>query len=137
MPEVSGILETAIYVSDLERSERFYRDLFGFETLLSDERMRAFSVGGRNVLLLFKTGGSAQESPVPGGVIPPHDAQGRIHFALAITAASLEAWRQSLQAYGVEIESVVHPPRGGTCLYFRDPDGHLVELATPGVWTIY
>ena len=26
---------------------------------------------------------------------------------------------------------------GGTSHYFRDPDGHLVELASPGVWAIY
>ena len=27
--------------------------------------------------------------------------------------------------------------RGGQSIYFRDPDGHLVELATPGIWAIY
>jgi len=27
--------------------------------------------------------------------------------------------------------------RGGHSIYFRDPDGHLLELATPGLWAIY
>ena len=136
-PKVDGILETAIYVEDLERAVRFYQDLFGFETLLSEERMCALSVGGRSVLLLFKIGGTTSPVSAPGGIIPPHDARGRIHFALAIPADSLEAWQQALEAHGVSIESVVHPPLGGTSLYFRDPDGHLVELATPGIWPIY
>jgi catechol 2,3-dioxygenase-like lactoylglutathione lyase family enzyme len=34
-------------------------------------------------------------------------------------------------------EGACHEMRGGTSLYFRDPDGHLVELATPGLWSIY
>jgi catechol 2,3-dioxygenase-like lactoylglutathione lyase family enzyme len=37
----------------------------------------------------------------------------------------------------VSIEGEMKWPRGGTSLYFRDPDGHLVELATPGLWSIY
>jgi hypothetical protein len=37
----------------------------------------------------------------------------------------------------VSIESVVTWPRGGTSLYFRDPNDHLLELITPGVWSIY
>jgi catechol 2,3-dioxygenase-like lactoylglutathione lyase family enzyme len=28
-------------------------------------------------------------------------------------------------------------PRGGRSVYFRDPDGHSVELATPGLWETY
>ncbi|MEP7038442.1 MAG: glyoxalase, partial [Acidobacteriota bacterium] len=35
------------------------------------------------------------------------------------------------------IESKVKWERGGTSIYFRDPDKHLLELATPGLWTIY
>lgn len=30
-----------------------------------------------------------------------------------------------------------HMGRGGCSVYFRDPDGHLLELATPGVWINY
>src|SRR4051812_7168244 len=43
VPAVSGLLETALYVDDVPRSERFYRDLFGFETLSSDERFCALN----------------------------------------------------------------------------------------------
>jgi catechol 2,3-dioxygenase-like lactoylglutathione lyase family enzyme len=42
-----------------------------------------------------------------------------------------------LAEHGVGIESEVQWDLGGTSLYFRDPDGHSVELATPGVWPIY
>jgi hypothetical protein len=35
------------------------------------------------------------------------------------------------------VESKVVWPLGGHSLYFRDPDNHVVELATPGIWSIY
>ncbi len=136
-PPLTGILETALYVRDLERSERFWRELLGAELFLADDRMRALDIAGRQVLLLFATGGSATPSDVPGGTIPPHDATGRMHLALAIPADALAAWEERLAALGVSVESRVRPPRGGQCIYFRDPDGHLIELATPGVWPTY
>jgi catechol 2,3-dioxygenase-like lactoylglutathione lyase family enzyme len=37
----------------------------------------------------------------------------------------------------VAIESRMEWPRGGKSIYFRDPDGHLLEVLTPGVWAIY
>jgi catechol 2,3-dioxygenase-like lactoylglutathione lyase family enzyme len=37
----------------------------------------------------------------------------------------------------VEIISRMSWPRGGESLYFRDPDNHVLELATPGIWPIY
>ena len=45
--------------------------------------------------------------------------------------------REWLAANGLAIEEEREWPRGGTSLYFRDPDGHLLEVATPGVWSIY
>lgn len=136
-PPLTGVLETALYVGDLARAERFYARLFGARTLLSEERMRALSIADRQVLLLFARGGSAGPNPVPGGTVPPHDGEGRLHVAFAVPADSLGVWERHLAALGVPVESRVRPPLGGTSLYLRDPDGHLVELATPGIWEIY
>ena len=138
MPTVNGVIETALYVADLDRAARFYRELFGFRLLLSDDRLRALSVAGRHVLLLFLRGASNQPNPAPtGGIIPAHDASGRTHVGFAISADQLDAWERQLTEHGVTIESRIIGPRGGTSLYFRDPDGHLLELLTPGIWPIY
>jgi catechol 2,3-dioxygenase-like lactoylglutathione lyase family enzyme len=137
MPAVTGLLESSLYVADLRCSVGFYRDLFGFEVLTDDERLCALSVAGRQVLLLFKKGLSAAPSVLPGGTIPGHDGGGRPHLAFAVAAADLPAWEERLRQQGVAVESTVDWSRGGRSVYFRDPDGHLVELATPGVWSIY
>jgi catechol 2,3-dioxygenase-like lactoylglutathione lyase family enzyme len=56
---------------------------------------------------------------------------------LAIPAAELDAWEAWFQRHNVAIEEKRTWERGGTSLYFRDPDQHLLEVATPGVWSIY
>jgi catechol 2,3-dioxygenase-like lactoylglutathione lyase family enzyme len=137
-PPLTGVLETALYVADVERSAAFYQRLFGSRVLLDEPgRMRAIDVAGRQVLLLFRTGASDAENPVPGGIVPPHDASGRMHVCFAIPADALAAWEGHLAGLGVEVVSRVQAERGSTCLYLRDPDGHLVELATPGLWETY
>ncbi len=140
MPTVTGVVETALYVDDLERSGRFYEEVFGFRLLMSEDRMRAYSVADWQVLLLFKVGGSTQPSPMHGGVIPPHDGRGTLHLAFAIAPAEVEPWKHQLAEKGVALESQVHcgdDSTLGDSLYFRDPDGHLIELITPGCWEIY
>ncbi len=134
---VEQVLETSLYVEDLGRSTRFYESVLGLTPMFDDGRLAALDTGSRQVLLLFRRGGSETPSPVPGGVIPPHGGEGRLHLAFAIAADSLDAWKDRLGEHGVTIESVVLPERGGTSLYFRDPDGHLIELATPGLWPMY
>jgi catechol 2,3-dioxygenase-like lactoylglutathione lyase family enzyme len=134
---VGGILETALYVADLPRSAEFYRRLFGFDTLLDTERQVALNVAGRDVLLLFLQGATDQPLAMPGGVIPPHNGSGQNHLAFSIAAGDVEPWKGRLASKGVAVESVVIWPGGATSLYFRDPDGHLVELITPGFWSIY
>ena len=134
-PPVTGVLETALYVADIDQSAAFYQRLLGSRVLLDEPgRLRALDVAGRQVLLLFRAGASDRDNPVPGGVVPPHDARGRIHVCFAVPADALGAWERHLDALGVEVVSRVHAERGATCLYLRDPDGHLVELATPGLW---
>jgi catechol 2,3-dioxygenase-like lactoylglutathione lyase family enzyme len=136
-PPISHLLETALYVEDLEAAARFYRRVFALPVMLEDERMVALALPGSAVLLLFRIGGSVHPSTVPGGVIPAHGARGAQHLCLAIPVASLQGWERHLLEHDVVIESRVIQSHGGTSLYFRDPDGHSLEVATPGLWPIY
>ncbi len=137
LPKLTGVIETALYVDDLARARAFYEDVLGLARLTGDARFLAFDVGGRSVLLLFQRGSTLQPVVLPGGTIPPHDGSGPIHVAFAIAADELPDWERRLGEHGVAIESGTDWPRGGRSVYFRDPDNHLLELVTPGVWTIY
>src|SRR5262245_50836536 len=137
MPRLTGVLETALYVDDVARSAQFYQTVLELEILVADERFCALNVAGRQLLLLFKKSASRTPMPTAGGVIPPHDGSGPLHMAFAIAASELAAWEDRLREARVPVESRVVWPRGGHSVYFRDPDGHLIELATPGVWAIY
>ena len=133
-PAVTRVLETSLYVADLDRAQAFYQSLFGFTELLRDDRMCALAIPGRQVLLLFRHGGSATPSKTPYGTIPAHDAAGSQHLCFAIPAADIPRWQTHLAAHHIPAESRITWPAGGTSLYFRDPDGHSLEVATPGLW---
>ena len=142
MTNILRLLETALYVADLDRSCDFYERVLGLGPDIgakpeSEKRFRPLQMPGGQVLLLFPKGFATTVAVLPGGTIPPHDGDGRLHLAFAISASEIDAWRERLQSHGVSIEGEMKWPRGGTSLYFRDPDGHLVELATPGLWSIY
>ena len=137
MTTLNGILETAVYVDDVARAQAFYEGAMGLKPMFQDRRLTAYDVAGRSVLLVFKRGASLEPAVLPGGTIPAHDGAGPLHLAFAIGADQLGAWEERLKANGVEIEGRTDWPRGGTSIYFRDPDGHLIELATPGIWPIY
>lgn len=137
MPKLDGILETALYTDDMAEARRFYEDVLGLEPIFADERLCAYGVAGRDVLLLFRRGSTTETVTMPGGTIPGHDGAGPLHVAFAIAREELDEWERRLTARHVEIEGRTDWPRGGRSIYFRDPDGHLLELATPGLWTVY
>lgn len=137
MPQVRGIVESALYVADPAASAAFYHTVLGFPTLYSSDRLVAMAVADRQVLLLFRMGASAEPIETAGGVVPPHDGSGRLHVAFAVAPEELGAWRTRLERMGIAVECERTWERGGRSLYFRDPDGHLVELATPGIWAVY
>src|ERR1700693_5905935 len=132
-PAVNGVLETSLYVQDVAQSLEFYQRVLGFELIdASDEkvtdqtRLCALRAGDRDVLLLFKKGAT-----------PDTDATGSIHVAFGIARSDLTAWEQWLRREGVAIERRMTWKYGAQAFYFRDPDGHLLEVVTPGVWSIY
>jgi catechol 2,3-dioxygenase-like lactoylglutathione lyase family enzyme len=137
MPKLDGILETALYTDDMVRARRFYEDVLELEPIFADERLCAYGVAGRDVLLLFRRGTTTETVTMPGGTIPGHDGSGPLHVAFAVGRDQLDEWERRLVSRRVEIEGHTDWPRGGRSIYFRDPDGHLLEFATPGLWTIY
>jgi len=86
--------------------------------------------GPRQVLLLFLKGGSR-------ALGTPHDGEGQLHLAFAIQAEELPLWEDRLAENEIPIEEKRTWELGGQSIYFRDPDRHLIEIATPGVWSIY
>ncbi len=133
-PQINGILETSLYVTHPTKSFEFYRRVFGFELIdtdpkegISDEtRLCAMRAGDRSILLLFKKAATADTN-----------VTGAIHVAFGISRADLPAWEAWLSQQGITIELRKTWKYGGEALYFRDPDGHLLEVVTPGVWSIY
>jgi catechol-2,3-dioxygenase len=136
-PRLDRVIETCLYVEDLDRAATFYEQILSLPVLTSDARFRAYDVGGESVLLLFLKGATLETVRMPGGTIPPHDGHGALHMAFAIGAEALPQWEARLLRHGIEIEGRTDWRRGGHSIYFRDPDGHLLELATPGLWAIY
>lgn len=130
-PQSDGILESSLYVDDVERSARFYKKIFGFR-MISDfgERGCAMQAGNRQVLLLFQKDGSRE-------IQTPHYGNGELHLAFAVSASELPNWEAWLEENGIAVEEKRTWERGGQSVYFRDPDRHLLEIATPGVWSIY
>jgi catechol 2,3-dioxygenase-like lactoylglutathione lyase family enzyme len=130
-PTTDGILESSLYVSDLPRSVRFYQEIFGFP-IIKDFAARgcALQAGARHVLLLFKKGASR-------AISSPHDGDGELHLAFAVSTDALVQWEAWLKENGVVIEERTKWEGGGESLYFRDPDRHLLEVVTPGTWSIY
>jgi catechol 2,3-dioxygenase-like lactoylglutathione lyase family enzyme len=137
-PPLAGVLETALYVDDVDRARAFYEGVLGLRPMFSDSRLTAYPVGGRSALLLFRRGAATETAHLPGGTIPPHDGAGPIHCAFSIAPDALPDWERRLAACGVAVEGRTDwrstKSVSSTSIYFRDPDGHLLELATPGLW---
>jgi len=128
--KIHGVIETGIYVDDLDRTEAFYKTILDLPVIAKVPGHHVFfRAGDASVLLAF-----VAEAVLKGDHLPSHGTSGPGHFALGIDTDALDAWRRNLQENGVAIEQEVEWPRGGMSIYFRDPAGNLVELITPSIW---
>jgi catechol 2,3-dioxygenase-like lactoylglutathione lyase family enzyme len=134
-PATRRIVETALYAADVDRAAAWYNSVFGFPVIFAQEdRLRVLHVGDDQVLLLFKEKGTLHPIEIPGGIIPPHDGSGPMHIAFAMRTEEAELWKQRLASHGIAVESQVRWGDNDISLYFRDPDGHAVELITGDYW---
>jgi catechol 2,3-dioxygenase-like lactoylglutathione lyase family enzyme len=130
-PELECVMETSLYVSDLQRAAAFYGQKLGLRMIGEFDRQRgiAFRVGP-SVLLLFR----AEVTRAPGEV-PSHGCTGQGHAAFRVAPEQIPVWRERLRERGVEIErEVVFGDGNPPSLYFRDPDGNSLEIAVAAIW---
>lgn len=131
----SAILESALYVDDLDAAEHFYGGVLGLPVIARVPGRHVFFRCGDGVLLLF-VAEATKVPPAPGArfAVPPHGATGPGHLCFAATSAGIDAWRERLESAGVAVEAEIEWPRGGRSIYFRDPSGNSLEFAEPRIW---
>ncbi|PSJ60181.1 VOC family protein [Pseudaminobacter soli (ex Li et al. 2025)] len=133
----SGILESALYVADLDAAEAFYGEVMGLERIAKVPGRHVFFRCGPGVLLLFNAD-ATRHPPAPDAKlpVPPHGTVGQGHLCFSGTADEIERWKAHLEAKGIAIEADFEWPSGGRSIYFRDPSGNSLEIAEPRIWGI-
>ncbi|RWO60618.1 VOC family protein [Mesorhizobium sp.] len=133
----SAILESALYVTDLDAAEKFYTDLLGLDLLGKVDGRHLFFRCGDGVLLIFNAD-ATKVPPAPDArlKVPPHGTVGDGHLCFAVSADEIARWRAHLERKKIAIESEFEWPQGGRSIYIRDPSGNSIEFAEPRIWGI-
>ncbi|TIL95707.1 MAG: glyoxalase/bleomycin resistance/extradiol dioxygenase family protein [Mesorhizobium sp.] len=133
----SAILESALYVTDLDAAEKFYTDVLGLDLLGKVDGRHLFFRCGDGVLLIFNAD-ATKVPPAPDAKlkVPPHGTVGDGHLCFAASADEIVHWRAHLERKKIAIESEFEWPQGGRSIYIRDPSGNSIEFAEPRIWGI-
>ena len=120
IPEMIGLRHAALFVKDIDRSLAFYRDLLGMQLEWRPDPDNIYLTFGTDNLALHKR----EEEPETGG------AQTLDHIGLLVARADdVDEWARYLESRGVKLEKTPRTHRDGArSLYFRDPDGILIQL---------
>ena len=122
----AGISAITLFVEDLEEAKRFYREVFGLPVAFEDADSAVFRF--ENTLINLLAIAAARELIAPA-VVAPREAGGRLQ--LTITVDDVDATCAELTARGVELlNGPLDRPWGVRTASFRDPSGHVWEIAT-------
>lgn len=129
-----GILETAIYVDDIDAAEAFYTEVFGLETVTKLDGKFVFLRCGQGMLLIFNPKESS--TPNANNPIPRHGTTGAGHFCFsAKDAEEVGKWRDHFVSLGIEIERYhIWDGSGAHSVYIRDPGNNSVEVGELKIW---
>jgi catechol-2,3-dioxygenase len=139
-PTLGQIVETILYTDSVPKLAEWYTATLLITPFTYSPSFAAFSLPSNTILLLYDRHTTTVNKTLPGGNIPPHGAENSKgqHIAFGCeTREALMEWESHLTSKGVEIEGTMDWDRGGKSIYFRDPEGHLLEIMTRGVWKVY
>ena len=126
---ILSIKETCIYVKDLDRTRNFYVNALGLPLISIVKDRHVFFKAGSSVLLCFIV-----DETKKGSELPPHGAQGTMHFAFEVTKTDYDAALEQIKEAGIEILHEHQWKKQLRSFYFHDPDMHLVEIIEQGLW---
>jgi len=119
---IRSIDYTVIFVRDMTAMRRFYEGVLGFSLL------RELSPGwiefriGDNTLALARPSRTASDAPIPIG-------SASLQLAFKVSAPEVDQCADELARQGVDLVSPpTNQPFGHRTLFFRDPDGNLLEV---------
>lgn len=131
---IAAILETALYVDDLDAAEQFYGGVLGLERISRGGDRHVFFRCGPGVLLIFNPDETVIPAPPDALPVPAHGARGQGHACFRLVDDDFAALLDRLAANGIAIESDLHWPNGARSVYFRDPAGNSLECAEGKLW---
>lgn len=118
-----------LYVTDLDRTEDYYRNKLGFGLISKKAGRHVFFRAGNQVLLCFIAEVTRNDKK-----LPPHFAHGEQHIAFEVSRNDYVAMKAHLTSQDIEIIHEEHWRENVYSAYFKDPDNHLLEIVTEGLW---
>jgi len=119
-PKIQGLHHIALYVSDVERSLAFYRDVMGMELEWRPDPDNVYLTSGTDNLALHRS----SEPDLSGRDLRLD------HIGFVVPSpGDVDEWARYLEDHGVKLEMAPKTHRDGArSLYFLDPDGVRVQI---------
>ena len=126
---ITQIKETCLYSKHLEETKEFYTEYLGLKVFHYELGKHLFLRAGSSMLLFFNPEDSKLKITPP-----PHYGNGKMHVAFEIPISDYESVKQSMVNSGIHITHEEIWSESNRSFYFNDPNGHVLEIVTPGLW---